>query len=77
MLAHVDDPRRPMSQVVGSSAELGNWNADDAPALQWSEGDVWNVMLQLTPGDYEFKVGMVLLCVCCKMLKCVLPELIA
>jgi hypothetical protein len=27
--------------VVGSVRELGNWDPDQAIALQWSEGDVW------------------------------------
>lgn len=44
-------------QFVGSSPELGQWNADAAPNLKWGEGDVWAREVGLKPGRYELKVG--------------------
>lgn len=35
---------------------VGGWNLAKAPFLQWSEGDLWNVTLELAAGGvYEYK----------------------
>ncbi len=33
--------------VVGSSERLGNWQADNGLTMQWNEGDVWTLDLDL------------------------------
>ncbi|CAK0784239.1 hypothetical protein CVIRNUC_007443 [Coccomyxa viridis] len=33
--------------LVGSSQRLGNWQADDGLEMQWNEGDVWTIDLDL------------------------------
>lgn len=43
-------------RIVGSTEELGQWNVDSAPAMSWSEGDVWTLDLDLPAGrSLEFK----------------------
>jgi hypothetical protein len=44
-------------KVVGGPVELGAWDAAAAPALTWSEGDMWTATLELPPGAHELKVG--------------------
>jgi hypothetical protein len=46
-------------KVVGGPEQLGAWEVEAAPPLQWSEGDVWSNTLLLPPGAHEFKVGVV------------------
>lgn len=43
-------------KVVGGPDQLGAWEIEGAPPLQWSEGDVWSITLLLPPGKHEFKV---------------------
>lgn len=39
-----------------SITPAGAWNLAKAPALKWSEGDLWNVELELLAGQvYEYK----------------------
>jgi hypothetical protein len=45
-------------KVVGGPVELGAWDAAAAPALTWSEGDMWTATLELPPGAHELKVGV-------------------
>jgi len=43
--------------VCGSVRELGGWNPHDALAMQWSEGHVWFVDLELSLShifDYKY-----------------------
>jgi hypothetical protein len=44
-------------KAVGGGQQLGEWEVDAAPPLQWSEGDVWSTSLLMPPGTYEFKVS--------------------
>eukprot|EP00198_Chlamydomonas_reinhardtii_P008181 XP_001697518.1 predicted protein [Chlamydomonas reinhardtii] len=44
-----------IERVIGSGPEFGDWQAEKAVALQWNEGHVWSVDLDLEPGSYEFK----------------------
>jgi hypothetical protein len=44
-------------KAVGGPEQLGAWEVDDAPPLQWTEGDVWSITLLIPPGRHEFKVG--------------------
>lgn len=46
-------------KVVGGPEQLGAWEVEKAPPLQWHEGDLWNVTLLLPPGKHEFKVSAV------------------
>ncbi|PRW33545.1 acetyl-coenzyme A chloroplastic glyoxysomal isoform X1 isoform B [Chlorella sorokiniana] len=43
-------------RLVGSCAELGNWDPALAPALEWAEGDTWTVAVALPPGHHAFKL---------------------
>ncbi|KAI7844249.1 hypothetical protein COHA_002047 [Chlorella ohadii] len=43
-------------KVVGSGPQLGDWDCDKAPAMQWSEGDQWLLSLDLPAGSHEFKL---------------------
>lgn len=43
-------------KVVGGPEQLGAWEVEGAPPLQWAEGDVWSITLLLPPGRHEFKV---------------------
>ena len=43
-------------RVVGSCPELGGWDAQQAPALEWGEGDTWAAALALPPGQHAFKL---------------------
>ncbi|PRW33525.1 hypothetical protein C2E21_7668 [Chlorella sorokiniana] len=43
-------------RLVGSCAELGNWDTALAPALEWAEGDTWTVAVALPPGHHAFKL---------------------
>lgn len=45
-------------KLVGSGSELGDWNVEAAPEMQWTDGDVWVADVEL-PADQEvhFKVG--------------------
>ncbi|GIL45406.1 hypothetical protein Vafri_2660 [Volvox africanus] len=42
-------------RVVGSGALLGEWSADQALQLTWTEGDVWTAEVPIRAGHYEFK----------------------
>ena len=43
-------------RVVGSVPELGNWDVARAPALRWSDGNVWSAEVVLPAGcDATFK----------------------
>jgi hypothetical protein len=44
-------------KVVGSSSELGAWNAAAAPLMVWGEGDIWSLVLPFSAGEHEFKVS--------------------
>jgi hypothetical protein len=42
--------------IVGNLPELGAWDPEKAPLLQWTEGDLWVVHLSLPAGStFEFK----------------------
>ena len=44
-------------KIVGGHPSLGGWNVDAAPAMQWSDGDVWSLDVSLPAGTgLEFKV---------------------
>jgi Starch binding domain len=43
-------------KLVGSAAELGGWDIGVAPELTWSDGDLWTISVELSPGDVHFKV---------------------
>ena len=34
-------------RLVGSTQGLGSWNADEGVAMQWSDGDLWRVDVEL------------------------------
>lgn len=36
--------------MVGSTDLLGNWDPKRAMGMKWSEGDVWHVDFEVTPG---------------------------
>jgi hypothetical protein len=38
-------------RIVGGSDELGGWELRGAPAMEWSDGDLWNVSLELEAGE--------------------------
>ena len=43
-------------KIVGGHASLGDWNVDAAPAMQWSDGDVWSLDVTVPNGsNLEFK----------------------
>lgn len=39
-------------KVVGANPEVGEWQVEAAPTLEWSEGDVWTVDLKI-PAESE------------------------
>ena len=42
--------------IVGNLPQLGAWDPEQAPLLQWTEGDVWVLHLSLPAGStFEFK----------------------
>ena len=44
-------------KVVGGHPALGNWDVTSAPQMQWNDGNVWTLEVQLEEGsDVEFKV---------------------
>ena len=46
-------------KIVGGHPSLGGWNVDAAPAMQWSDGDVWTLDVSLPAGTgLEFKVNV-------------------
>jgi len=45
--------------MVGSCAELGSWDAAAAAQLEWSEGDCWEGLLALPPGEHTCKLVVV------------------
>lgn len=42
--------------IVGSDPALGSWAIDNAVLLEWTDGDVWEGIVDLGPGHHEFKV---------------------
>ena len=44
-------------KIVGADPALGAWDLGSAPAMAWSEGDVWRLDASLPAGSAEFKVG--------------------
>lgn len=44
-------------KIVGADPALGAWDLGAAPAMAWSEGDVWRLEVSLPAGATEFKVG--------------------
>ncbi len=46
-----------MRQVVGTSDVLGNWTPKKGLQMEWSENDVWQAVIPVSNGQYEFKVG--------------------
>ena len=48
-------------RLCGSDNLLGSWNVDNAPALEWTDGDVWITRMELPVGfESEFKFVHVL-----------------
>ena len=46
-------------KIVGSAAELGGWDVDNAPVMLWNEGYVWTLDLDVdvpAESQLEFKV---------------------
>ena len=44
-------------KVVGGHPSLGNWDLGSAPQMQWNDGNIWTLEVQLPEGsDIEFKV---------------------
>ena len=61
---HVRVPATPLQfgeqlRLVGACAELGGWDSDAAPLLQWQEGDNWVATLALPPGEHACKLVLV------------------
>jgi hypothetical protein len=55
---HVCDRRLPSPRTTPNTT--GAWNLAKAPFLRWSEGDLWNVTLELAAGGvYEYKYVVV------------------
>jgi len=45
---------------VGSAPQLGEWRPIDGAAMEWTDGNVWSVTLDLPSGrDFEFKIAVV------------------
>lgn len=45
-------------KVVGGHPSLGDWDVSNAPQMQWNDGNVWTLEVQLPEGsDIEFKVS--------------------
>ncbi|KAL3145446.1 2,3-dihydroxyphenylpropionate/2,3-dihydroxicinnamic acid 1,2-dioxygenase, variant 2 [Trebouxia sp. C0009 RCD-2024] len=43
-------------KVVGGHPSLGDWDVSNAPQMQWNDGNVWTLEVQLPEGsDIEFK----------------------
>lgn len=44
--------------MVGGHPALGDWDVQNAPQMQWNDGNVWTLEVQLEEGsDVEFKVN--------------------
>lgn len=44
-------------KLVGGHPALGDWDIGNAPQMQWSDGNIWTLEVQLEEGsDLEFKV---------------------
>ncbi|KFM28670.1 hypothetical protein F751_3500 [Auxenochlorella protothecoides] len=43
-------------KIAGQPHALGGWRLTHAPALRWSEGDVWTLDLDLPAGKHEYKL---------------------
>jgi hypothetical protein len=44
-------------KVVGNLPALGKWSLDEAPTMEWSDGHVWTLALDVPVGQpVEFKV---------------------
>ena len=53
----VQVPFKTYFKVCGSTKELGAWKLDDAPAMEWSEGDVWTLEIEKPIGlEVEYKL---------------------
>ncbi|KAF6262356.1 hypothetical protein COO60DRAFT_649901 [Scenedesmus sp. NREL 46B-D3] len=47
-------------RIIGGHEAMGAWNLTKAPFLRWSEGDLWNVTLEVQAGGvYEYKYVVV------------------
>jgi hypothetical protein len=45
-----------LHQMPACLMNAGAWNLSKAPFLKWSDGDLWNVTLELAAGGvYEYK----------------------
>lgn len=43
-------------KIVGGHPSIGDWNVDAAPAMNWSDGDVWSLDVSVPSGTgLEFK----------------------
>ena len=43
-------------KVVGDASATGEWDTEEALAMEWEEGDVWTASAELPPEQHEFKV---------------------
>ena len=43
-------------KVVGSLPELGSWNPQAAPTMQWNEGHKWTLSSRLPKQSFSFKI---------------------
>ena len=44
-------------KIVGGHPSLGDWDINAAPAMEWSDGDVWSLDVSVPAGsNLEFKV---------------------
>lgn len=47
-------------KVVGNHPALGSWDTDNGVELEWNDGNVWEKLVHISPGIYEFKVNVLL-----------------
>lgn len=46
-------------KLVGGHPAMGDWDCAEAPVMKWTEGDVWQLELDLPSGEHEFKAAAV------------------
>lgn len=46
-------------KICGDCKALGDWDLESAPTLTWSQGDIWNLILDLPIGELEAKASFV------------------
>jgi len=51
-------PFKTYFKVCGGTEQLGNWDLEAAPAMEWSEGDVWSLDI-ISPAGAEIEYKLV------------------